>query len=474
MSRTITIAPVTRIEGHAKVTIRLGDAGEVSRARLHVQEFRGFEGFCVGRPYWEMPAIAARICGICPTSHALAASLAGDQILALTPPLTAQKLRSLLSLAQLILSHSLSFFHLSAPDIILGLDFDPAERNLVGLARYVPEAISKGIRLRQIGQEIVNQIAGGELHPEFIVPGGMREPLSNKGRDYVARLLPEAMQLVRYALDLWHEHQGRFQMEMGDGGDFESLFLGLVSEAGALDYTSGMLHFVDGNGATVQELSPVNYGEVIYETVTGDSYMKPTSFGSANLSGQPSIYRVGPLARLNVAPFPDAPLALKERQLLFAGQASLSASLCYHPARLIEMLFAVEKIGQLIEDADICNVNVLVRGEVNNREGVGITEAPRGTLIHHYRVDQYGLLTEVCLIVATAHNSAAMDRTITDIASKHIGQGKQLSEGVLNRVEHGIRIYDPCLSCATHAAGRSWLSVELQSADGKVLDRAWR
>lgn len=473
MSRTITIAPVTRIEGHAKVTIRLDDSGKVSQARLHVQEFRGFEGFCVGRPYWEMPAIAARICGICPTSHALAASIAGDQILALPPPLTAQKLRHLLSMAQLILSHSLSFFHLSAPDIILGLDFDPAQRNLVGLARHYPETISKGIRLRQIGQEIVSQIAGGNLHPEFIVPGGMREPLSSKGRDHIAGLLPEALQLVRFALELWHEHQERFQMELGDGGDFASLFLGLVSDGGTLEYTSGRLRFVDGKGI-VRELAPADYGEVIHETVTGESYMKPTSFGIANLSGQSALYRVGPLARLNVAPFPQAPLANKEKQLLFAGQSSLTASLCYHPARLIEMLFAAEKMSQLIQEPEICDLNVLVRGEVNNREGIGITEAPRGTLIHHYRVDRYGLLTEVRLVVATAHNSAAIDRTITDIAALHIGDGQQLSEGVLNRVEHGIRIYDPCLSCATHVVGQPWLAVELHSADGKVLDRAWR
>jgi NAD-reducing hydrogenase large subunit len=218
MSRTITISPVTRIEGHARIGIQLDDSGQVVQARLQVQEFRGFEAFCVGRPFWEMPAITARICGICPASHALAAAQAGDRILGLDPPPAARRLRSLLSLAQLILSHSLSFFHLSAPDIVLGLDFDPAERNIVGLARHRPEIIRNGIRLRQIGQEIVNRVGGGMLHPEHVVAGGMREALSPAGRDGIAALLPEALQLVRFASEVWEERWQRFLAEM-DGCD---------------------------------------------------------------------------------------------------------------------------------------------------------------------------------------------------------------------------------------------------------------
>ena len=467
MSQTITISPVTRIEGHARISIQLDDAGQVTAARLHVQEFRGFESFCLGRPFWEMPVITARICGICPVSHALTAAQAGERILGVDPPPAARRLRTLLSLAQLILSHSLSFFHLSAPDIVLGLDADPRERNIVGLARHKPELIAKGIRLRQIGQEIVNRVGGGNLQPEFIVAGGMRAPLCPEGRDVLAGLLPEALELVRYAMNIWDAHADSFLSGMGACADFSSLFLGLVGEDGRLDYTGGRLRFVDDAGGTVRDVAAAAYGEVMRETVSGDSYMKPTecTFGDTRL------YRVGPLARLNTAPFAGAPQAERARHAFLGGRGAVTSSLRYHQARLIEMLYAVERMGAVLDDPAICDPHVLARAGINAPEGVGVTEAPRGTLIHHYQVDEHGLLTKVNLIVATGHNSHAMDRAITDIARRHI-RGGSLSEGLLNRVEHGIRLYDPCLSCATHLHGRLGMRVELLSPDGKVLDSA--
>jgi NAD-reducing hydrogenase large subunit len=467
MRRTITISPVTRIEGHARIRIQLDDYGQVEQARLQVQEFRGFESFCVGRPFWEMSTITARICGICPVSHALAAAQAGDQILGLEPPSSVRRLRSLLSLAQLILSHSLSFFHLSAPDIVLGLDFDPSERNMVGLARFRPEIIRNGIRLRQIGQEIVNRVGGGTLHPEYVVAGGMLVPLDEEGRDAIAALLPEAQKLVQFALSVWEEHSDRFLSEMGDCGAFPGLSLGLVGQDGALDHLAGRLRFVDGAGAIVREVAPEAYGDVIRETIAGDSYMKPTEC----TVGDTSLYRVGPLARLQVAPFSDAPRAELARQDYLASVAAVSGSLGYHQARLIEMLYAVERMGRILDDPAICDPHVLARGTVNNSAGVGVTEAPRGTLIHHYQVDRHGLLTWINLIVATGHNSRAMDSIITDIARRHI-RDDQLTEGLLNRVEHGIRLYDPCLSCATHLHGRLGMKIELLSPGGKVLDSA--
>jgi NAD-reducing hydrogenase large subunit len=467
MSQTIVISPVTRIEGHARISIQLDDSGQVDQARLQVQEFRGFEAFCVGRPFWEMPTITARICGICPVSHALAAAQAGDRIMGLEPPPAARRLRSLLSLAQLILSHSLSFFHLSAPDIVLGLDSDPAERNIVGLARQRPEIIRKGIRLRQMGQEIVNRVGGGNLHPEHVVAGGMREPLGGEERHAIAALLPEAQELVQFALSIWEERSEQFLSDMGDGGVFPGSCLGLVGEDGALDYLTGRLHFVDEAGTTVREVAPEDYGDVIRETVAGDSYMKPTEC----TFGETSLYRVGPLARLRVAAFNSAPRAERARLDFLADKRLSASALGYHQARLIEMLYAVERMDRMLDDPSICDPHVLARGGVNNYEGVGVTEAPRGTLIHHYQVDRHGLLTGVNLIVATGHNSRAMDRTITDIARRHI-RGGHLSEGLLNRVEHGIRLYDPCLSCATHLHGRLGMRVELLSPDGKVLDSA--
>ena len=467
MSKTITISPVTRIEGHARIIIQLDDAGRVDQARLQVQEFRGFESFCVGRPFWEMPTITARICGICPVSHALAAAQAGDRILGLSPPPAAHRLRSLLSLAQLILSHSLSFFHLSAPDIVLGLDFDPAERNLVGLARHRPEIIRKGIRLRQIGQEIVNRVGGGILHPEHIVAGGLRVPLSVEGRDAITALLPEARELVRFAAEVWEERYQQFLAEMGVMSESQGLYLGLVDADGNLDHLTGRLRFVDNAGAMIDEVAPEVYDSTIRETVAGDSYMKPTEC----LVGNCTRYQVGPLARLRVAPFREAPQAEQARVFFLEDRQLSSTVLGSHQARLIEMLYAVERIGGMLDDPGICDSHVLARGGVNNSVGVGATEAPRGTLLHHYRVDRHGLLTGVNLIVATGHNSRAMDRTITDIARRHI-RGDRLTEGLLNRVEHGIRLYDPCLSCATHLHGRLGMLIELRSPDGRQLDSA--
>lgn len=469
MGTTITISPVSRIEGHAAITIRLDEAGQVAEARLHVREFRGFESFCLGRPFWEMPTITARICGICPVSHALAAAMAGERLMGVAIPPAARHLRRILSLTQLILSHSLSFFHLSAPDIVLGLDSGPTERNIAGLARHAPEVIRKGIRLRQIGQEVVNMIGGGHLHPEHIVAGGMGEPLGEEGRDAIAALLPEALELVDFALDLWRERSQGFRAGMGECGDFPSLFLGLVGKDGCLDHYEGRLRFVDSTGGTVGDLGPEEYAAAIRETVADDSYLKPTE---CLLNGE-RLYRVGPLARLSVAPFPAAPRAEQARREFLGGRRTATASLDYHQARLIEMLYAVERIAGLLDDPLCVDPHVLAQAGVNACEGVGVTEAPRGTLIHHYRVDRDGLLTGVNLIVATAHNSRAMDRTITDIARHHL-RGGALDEGLLNRVEHGIRLYDPCLSCATHAVGRMGMAVTLVAADGKVLDRAVR
>jgi NAD-reducing hydrogenase large subunit len=252
---------------------------------------------------------------------------------------------------------------------------------------------------------------------------------------------------------------------MGDCGDFSSLFLGLVGEAGCLDYAAGRLRFVDDTGVTVSDVAVEAYGEVICETMPGDSFMKPTEC----LVGDTPLYRVGPLARLNIAPFACAPQAERARQAFLDGRGAVTGSLRYHQARLIEMFYAVERMGALLDDPEVCDPHVLVQGGVNHSAGVGVTEAPRGTLIHHYQVDRYGLLTSVNLIVATAHNSHAMDRAITDIARLHI-HGSKFTEGLLNRVEHGIRLYDPCLSCATHLHGRLGIMVDLLAPDGKVLD----
>jgi NAD-reducing hydrogenase large subunit len=279
-------------------------------------------------------------------------------------------------------------------------------------------------------------------------------------------MLPEAHKLVLFALEIWYEHKGRFVEEMGNCGDFPSLFLGLLGADECLDHTTGRLRFVDADGIIVNEFAPEDYALAISESVTSDSYMKPTSCTLC----ETGLYRAGPLARLNVAPYSRAPQANHEREKMLAGKKVTTASLDSHHARLIEMLCATEKIAELLDDPGITDCHVLARGNITRAKGVGATEAPRGTLIHDYRVDNHGLLTNVNLLVATGHNSRAMDRTITDIARRHI-RGNRLTEGLLNRVEHAIRLYDPCLSCATHAAGKMGITVELQDCEQTIIDR---
>ena len=466
MGKTITISPVSRIEGHAAISIQLDDSGQVADACLQVREFRGFETFCVGRPLWEMPAITARICGICPVSHSLAASMAAEQILGIEPPPAATLLRTILSLAQLLLSHSLSFFHLSAPDIVLGLDCDPAERNIVGLTRHKPDLIRKGIRLRQIAQEIVNRVGGGMLHPEHVCPGGIRQPLTPEDRDIIVGLLPEAGTLVTNAFSVWQRHCRRFLSEMGEWAEPDTLALGLTDDQGYLNHLDGNLRLVRNGKTVIMECPADRYAEVIGESVTNGSYMKPTDL---LLAGSPP-YRVGPLARLQAAPFRGSPRA-EQKRLSFLADPLSHTPLGSHVARLIEMSHAVERLTGLLNDPLVCAPHVLNQGKIVADEGVGVTEAPRGTLIHHYRVDRHGLLEKVHLIVATGHNTRAMDRTITAIARRHLS-GDTLNEGLLNRVEHGIRLYDPCLSCATHLHGRLGIGVSLRAPDGALLDQA--
>lgn len=466
MSTTIRIAPVTRIEGHGEIIITLDEQGMVGHARLLVRDFRAFEQFCVGRPYWEMPVITTRICGICPVSHSLAAVAACENILQITPPPAALLQRTLLAHAQLILSHSLSFFLLSGPDIFLGLDADPAERNIVGMARHYPELVKQGIRLRQLAQDMVNLVGGGHLHPEWVVPGGMKQQLSTQTRDTLLLITQEARTLIANAHDRWHERRNRFLAELGGLDDRPGLFLGSVTVDGSLAYTAGRLRFTDDGGKIAEEVAGDHYGDVIDEATPDDTYMKPTCYHPTQ---QPLC--VGPLARLHTGPFWSAPRAEDLRQE-FLTQFPYSATSCScHEARLIEMAYAAEHIEALLDDPLLMDYDVLTKGAVTATEGIGVVEAPRGTLIHHYQVDRHGLLTSVNLIVATAHNSSAMDRLITVIARRHL-TGQTLTEGLLNRVEHGIRLYDPCLSCATHTQGRIGVQVSLFDSNGNVKDQA--
>ncbi|BBA71146.1 Ni/Fe hydrogenase subunit alpha [Geobacter sulfurreducens] len=476
MSRTITIDPVTRIEGHATITIRLDDAGAVADARFHVTEFRGFERICIGRSIWEMPGITARICGICPVSHSISAARAGDAILGVEIPPAAVHLRRIANLASLIQSHALSFFHLSAADLLMGMDEEPSHRNLWGLVAHHPEVARGGIRLRQIGQKIVSAVAGESIHPSWAVPGGVREPLSPEGRDRIAVLLPEGLAIVRGALGMLDGIYARHEAEITAYGDFPSLFAGLTASDGGLEHYDGFLRFTDSAGVHVEELSPEHYAQVITERAEPWSYMTfPYYQPHGDREGE-GMFRVGPLARLNICDHAGTPEADRElaafRQVRGAG-GMVTGSFHYHHARLIEILHALERIGMILDEPDILDRHVRSEAGVNRPAGVGFCEAPRGTLFHDYEVDDDGIVSRVNLLIATGMNNLAMNRTIRQVAAEFI-RGGEFTEGILNRIEHGVRAYDPCLSCATHAYGRMPLRVMLLGPDGTVLDEAKR
>ncbi|MGQ9588716.1 MAG: Ni/Fe hydrogenase subunit alpha [Planctomycetota bacterium] len=469
MTRRIVIDPVTRIEGHAKISIYLDDGGQVADARFHVTEFRGFEKFCEGRSFREMPTITARICGICPVSHLLTSAKAGDDLLAVEIPETAKLLRHLMNLGQIVQSHALSFFHLSGPDLFLGYDFDPARRNIFGLIERSPDLARKGIRLRKFGQEVIETLGGRKIHPTWAVPGGVSAPLSPEGREKILRGLPEALSIAVETLDAFKRTLDDRQEEIRVFGSFPSLFLGLVAKDGTLEHYDGGIRIVDGTGKTVADgLDPRRYYEYIGEAVESWSYLK---FPYYKPYGYPKgIYRVGPLARLNVAtrcgtPLADAELA-EFRQL---GRGAVLSSFHYHYARLVEILYALERMEEILDRPDVTSRDVRAFARRNRFEGVGAAEAPRGTLFHRYRVKDGGLVTWVDMIIATGQNNLAMNRTVLQIAKRFV-DGNRLTEGMMNRVEAGIRAYDPCLSCSTHAAGGPRFVFELIGPDGRTVD----
>lgn len=475
MSRTVTIDPVTRIEGHAKITIHLDDDGQVVDARFHVNEFRGFEKFCEGRLMWEMPGITSRICGICPASHLITSAKAGDDILAIGIPPTAEKLRRVLTLAQWLQSHALSFFHLSSPDLLLGFDAAPATRNIFGVIAQYPDLARRGIRLRKFGQEVIAALGGRRIHTPWAVPGGVREPLDVAKRDALLAWIPEARETTRLALDVLKTALERHAHEVPTFGNFITLHMGLVGDDGALEYYGGTLRVRDGDGNTVAErLDPRQYESYIGEHTEPWSYLK---FPYYKPLGYPKgIYRVGPLARLNVCDYIPTPLAEAERQAFMAlrgGAGAMNNSFHYHYARLIEALFAVEELERLLDDPAILGTDVRARAMVNRHEGVGASEAPRGVLFHHYTVDDDGVLMRVNMLIATAQNNLAMNRTVRQLAIQHLS-GVEITEGLLNRLEAGIRCFDPCLSCSTHAMGRMAMEVSVESVRGEVLARRGR
>jgi NAD-reducing hydrogenase large subunit len=471
--RTILIDPVTRIEGHSKITLHLNDQGEVEDAQFHVTQFRGFEKFCEGRPFSEMPSLMARICGICPVSHLIASAKACDAILAVTIPPTADKLRRIFGLAQIVQSHALSLFHLSSPDLLLGMDADPAKSNLFGVLERNPALARDGIALRKFGQQIIERLGGKRIHPAWVVPGGVSERLTLENRDAILAAIPEALSIAVRTLVWFKGITEGFREEIATFGNFPSLFMGMIKADGGLTFYDGKIRVGDASGNIVADgLDPARYFDYIGEKVESWSYLK-SSYYKPN--GFPDgIYRVGPLARLNVADRCGTPLADQELAEFHELQRSaVLSSFHYHQARLIEILYCIERMEHLLNHPDILDKHVRAIARPNALEGAAAAEAPRGTLFHHYKIDEQGLIRWANLIIATGQNNLAMNRSVLQVA-KHFVHGEKLTTGALNRVEAVIRAYDPCLSCSTHALGEMALRIQLLNPAGELLDEVAR
>jgi NAD-reducing hydrogenase large subunit len=472
-STILVIDPVTRIEGHSKITLHLNDEGRVEEAHFHVTQFRGFEKLCEGRPFYEMPSLMARICGICPVSHLIASAKACDSLLAVRIPPTADKLRRIFGLAQVVQSHALSFFHLSSPDLLLGMDADAAKSNIFGVAEKSPELALDGIRLRQFGQQIIERLGGKRIHPAWIVPGGVSEPLTVEKRDAILRALPDALAIAERTLEWFKSIMEKFRQEIATFGNFPSLFMGIVKKDNGLTFYDGKVRIVDSTGHVVaDDLDPTQYFDYIGEKVEPWSYLKSAYYKPKGFPD--GIYRVGPLARLNVADRCGTPIADQELAEFHELQrTAVLSSFHYHHARLIEIIYCIERMEQFLSDPEILSKHVRAVARTNALEGVGACEAPRGTLFHHYKIDEQGLIRWANLIIATGHNNLAMNRSVLQVA-KHFVHGKTLAPGMLNRVEAVIRCYDPCLSCSTHAFGQMPLQIQLIGPDGEMLDEMVR
>jgi NAD-reducing hydrogenase large subunit len=468
--RRIAIDPLSRVEGHGKVTLLLDANNHVQQARLHIVEFRGFEKFIQGRPYWEVPVLVQRLCGICPVSHHLAASKALDMLVGareLTP--TAQKIRRLLHYGQILQSHALHFFHLASPDLLFGFDAGIAQRNIVAVAAAHPDIARQGVLLRKYGQEVIRVTSGKRVHGSCAIPGGVNKHLTPEERDYLLADIDRTVEWSWAAVQLIKRIYAERKDFHNGFGYFRSAYVSLVRDDGALDFYDGGLRARNARGETlIDHVDYANYWDHIVEVTKPWSYMKFPYL--RELGPEAGWYRVGPLARVNNCDFIPTPRANAERIAFreFDHGSATHANLAYHWTRMIEMLHAAESIRDLLRDPDLLAGDLVVAGPRAER-GVGVIEAPRGTLIHHYRINEDDQIVRANLIVSTTHNNQAMNEAVRQVAVQYL-DGVEVTEPLLNHIEVAIRAYDPCLSCATHALGQMPLEVELVDAVGQVID----
>ena len=471
--KRVVVDPVSRVEGHGKVTLLLDADNKVQQARLHIVEFRGFERFIQGRPYWELPVLVQRLCGICPVSHHLAAAKAIDQLVGVDPqdlPVSADKLRRLLHFGQLFQSHALHFFHLSSPDLLFGFESDIAKRSVIAVLGEYPDLGVQGVKMRKYGQEVIRMVSGKRVHGTGAIAGGMNKSLTKAERDYLHEDIDQMIEWSAASVALIKKVHCSNLPYYDDFGTIRSNYLGLIKPDGALEFYHGGLRAKNANGETIiDHVDYRKYNDYIHEEVRSWSYMKfpyLLSMGTEN-----GWYRVRPLARVNNCDYINTPLAEAARVEFKAhsGEAMVHSTLAFHWARLIETLHCAESIKELLNDPDIMGHDLVAQGE-RRYEGVGVIEAPRGTLFHHYQVDENDIVTKANLIVSTTSNNMGMNESVRQVAAEYLS-GQELTEPLLNNLEVAIRAYDPCLSCATHAMGKMPLQLELIDVEGKLIDK---
>ena len=469
--KRIVIEPLTRVEGHGKVTLLQGKNRNIRQARLHITEFRGFEKFIQGRPYWEAPVLVQRLCGICPVSHHLAAAKATDMIVGaseLTP--TAEKIRRLMHYGQTLQSHALHFFHLCSPDLLFGFDDDVHHRNIVGVIEDSPEIAKQGVLLRKYGQEVIRLTAGKRIHGTGAIPGGVNKSMSIDEIHYLQDDIAQIIGWAQDALELFKKvFFEQYDYNMGFAA-IETSMMSQVRDDGSFELYHGGLRAKDKLGNTIfDHVDYRQYEDYIRESVKDWSYMKFPFI--TKLGEDDGWYRVGPLARVNNCDFFSTPMAEAERKefMTIGNGLPVQSTMAYHWARLIELLHCTEAIAELLCDSDIVGKDLRTKGELQSF-GTGVIEAPRGTLFHHYEVDDEGIITKASLIVSTTNNNQAMNESIRKVANQYL-DGRRLSEVLLNQVEVAIRAYDPCLSCATHAIGKMPMELNLVDDGGELIDR---
>lgn len=482
--REITINPITRLEGHGKITIFLDERGFVENAYLQIPEFRGFEKFCIGRSGELLPQITSRICGVCSVAHHLASAKALDEAFKAEPPPAARKLRELMHCGYIISDHILHFYYLAAPDFLVGPRASPRERNIIGLARRMGlDLVKQVIRHRAYGQNIVEIIGGKAIHPVCGLPGGVSKPLTEEERGKVREMAESCVDFAKSSLKLFHELvlENREYEELieSDIYKLETYYMGLVDENNRVNLYDGKLRIVDPNGGELLKFDASEYLDVVEEHVVEWSYVKMPYLKRIGWRGltdgaESGVYRVGPLARLNAAEGMATPLADEEYRLMYKTLGKPAHSLiAYHWARLIEILYAAERAVELAGDPEVTSPEI--RSPVGEPgEGVGVVEAARGTLIHHYKLDGDGLIEDINIITPTASNYASICMSIRN-AARGLIKGSEVSEGLLNMVEMAYRAYDPCMACASHhAIGELPLTVEIYDHQGRLMRRVER